>query len=378
MSPGEATYLVGGAVRDALLGRPVHERDWVVVGATREQMLRAGFRQVGRDFPVFLHPQTNEEYALARTERKQGSGHLGFVVHAAPDITLEDDLRRRDLTINAIARAASGELVDPYGGVADLQARVLRHVSPAFVEDPLRVFRVARFAAQLAPWGFRLADETRQLMADMAASGELAQLSAERVWAELAKALGCDRGSVFVAVLREAAAIAPWFAPWQSCEPCDLPVPVAPDDWTLARRYAAFSAGLAPAAAAAASTRLKAPKACAELARMFAAEAAAIAGWQALAPEALLDLLQRCDALRRGDRFAALCDVVALVDAAPGQQASPAQASAAVLLPAHVRRLAALPIDLAGVTDPAAAVRAQRLAALAAWGAGDGEAVDGR
>ena len=365
MNPGEATYLVGGAVRDALLGRPVHERDWVVVGATREQMLRAGFRQVGRDFPVFLHPQTNEEYALARTERKQGAGHQGFVVHAAPDITLEDDLRRRDLTINAIARTEAGELVDPYGGVADLQARVLRHVSPAFVEDPLRVFRVARFAAQLAPWGFRVAEETQQLMADMAASGELALLSAERVWAELAKALGSDRGSVFVAVLREAAALAPWFSPWQACAPRDLPAPVPSDDWTLARRHAAFCAGLTPEAAAAASALLKAPKACAELARMFTAEAAVVAGWQALAPEALLDLLQRCDALRRSDRFAALCDVVALLG----------DAGAAAALAARSRRLAALPLDLAGAADPAAAVRLQRLAALSAWAAG---AADGR
>lgn len=361
MTPaGSATYLVGGAVRDALLDRPVHERDWVVVGATREDMLRAGFRQVGRDFPVFLHPQTNEEYALARTERKQGAGHLGFVVHASPDITLEEDLRRRDLTINAIARSEDGELVDPYGGAADLQARVLRHVSPAFVEDPLRVYRVARFAAQLAPWGFRVAPETRALMADMARTGELAHLSAERVWAELAKALGCDRGSVFVAVLREAASLSPWFDAWATVDPRDLPAPLQSDEWTLARRHAAFCAGLTADVAAVASTRLKAPKACAELARMLAREATLVADWRALTAEALLDLFQRCDALRRGDRFAALCEVAAALGA-----------GAAAALPARARELAGLTIDLGGGGDPAARVREQRLAALRAWAGGD-------
>ncbi len=361
---GAATYLVGGAVRDELLGRPVHERDWVVVGATREEMLHAGFRQVGRDFPVFLHPQTNDEYALARTERKQGAGHVGFVVHAAPEISLEEDLRRRDLTINAIARAESGEIIDPYGGVADLHARVLRHVSPAFSEDPLRVFRVARFAAQLAPWGFRVAAETRQLMADMAASGELAALSAERVWAELAKALGSDRGSVFMAVLREAEACAPWFVPWQARHPRDLPAPVPADDWTLARRFAAFAAPLDRAEVVAASARLKAPKACAELARMRAAEAPAIDGWQSLPASAMLDLLQRCDALRRADRFTALCDVVAAL-------AAPAIGRGSNSLAARARRLAALTIDLSAGGDPARTVREQRLAALQAWAGED-------
>ncbi len=160
-------YLVGGAVRDALLGLPIRERDWVVVGSTPEEMQRLGYRQVGRDFPVFLHPQTNEEYALARTERKVGPGHTGFVCHAGPDVTLEEDLRRRDLTVNAIAQAHDGTLIDPWGGAADLSARRLRHVSEAFLEDPLRVFRVARFAAQLGAFGFRVEPETLQLMADM-------------------------------------------------------------------------------------------------------------------------------------------------------------------------------------------------------------------
>lgn len=174
-------YLVGGAVRDRLLGLPVTERDWVVVGATPQAMRELGFRPVGKDFPVFLHPKTGEEYALARTERKSAPGHTGFVFHAAPEVTLEEDLRRRDLTINAIAESARGELIDPYGGRRDLERRVLRHVSDAFVEDPLRVLRVARFAARFAALGFRVAPETLGLMRAIAASGELEHLSAERI-----------------------------------------------------------------------------------------------------------------------------------------------------------------------------------------------------
>ena len=184
------TYLVGGAVRDALLGLPVKDRDWVVVGATPEAMAEAGYRPVGRDFPVFLHPETHEEHALARTERKSGPGYRGFVFDTDPSVTLEEDLSRRDLTINAIARRGNGELVDPYGGVRDVERRVLRHVSDAFVEDPVRVLRVARFAARLAPFGFRVAEETRALMRRMVADGEVAHLVAERVWQELEGALG--------------------------------------------------------------------------------------------------------------------------------------------------------------------------------------------
>ncbi len=200
-------YQVGGAVRDRLLGLPVQDRDWVVVGATPEEMRRRGFRQVGRDFPVFLHPETGEEYALARTERKTGRGHRGFVVHSSPEVTLEEDLARRDLTINAMALAEDGTLVDPYGGAEDLRRRILRHVSPAFEEDPLRVLRVARFAARLAPLGFRVARETLALMRRMSASGELEALTPERVWQELERALGEARPSRFVAVLRAAGAL---------------------------------------------------------------------------------------------------------------------------------------------------------------------------
>ncbi|MDX5406247.1 MAG: multifunctional CCA addition/repair protein [Chromatiaceae bacterium] len=181
-------YLVGGAVRDTLLAYPFHERDWVVVGATPQQMLDLGYQQVGKDFPVFLHPQTKEEHALARTERKSGRGYTGFSVYAAPDVTLEQDLQRRDLTINAIAQADDGELIDPFGGVADLKHKVLRHVSEAFAEDPLRVLRVARFYARYAHLGFSVADDTQQLMRTLA--DELATLTPERVWQETAKALG--------------------------------------------------------------------------------------------------------------------------------------------------------------------------------------------
>ena len=204
---GARRYLVGGAVRDALLGLPAGDQDFVVVGATVEQMRDAGFRQVGRDFPVFLHPRTGEEHALARTERKSARGHAGFSVHADPSVTLEDDLGRRDFTINAIARDDDGRLVDPFGGAADIEARVLRHVGAAFVEDPLRVLRAARFMARFAPLGFRVADETLALMRQMAASGELAELVPERVWQELTKALRCRAPSAFLRTLRGADAL---------------------------------------------------------------------------------------------------------------------------------------------------------------------------
>jgi tRNA nucleotidyltransferase (CCA-adding enzyme) len=201
-------YLVGGAVRDRLLGLQVKDRDWVVVGATPQQMLDQGYQQVGRDFPVFLHPDSHEEYALARIERKTGAGHTGFVCDTSSGVTLEEDLLRRDLTINAMAEAEDGAIVDPYGGQADLEARKLRHVSKAFAEDPLRVLRVARFAARYAHLGFTVAEETMQLMQQMAEGGELAELSAERVWKEMEKALLSPGAPVFFEVLREAKALA--------------------------------------------------------------------------------------------------------------------------------------------------------------------------
>ncbi|WP_028487329.1 multifunctional CCA addition/repair protein [Thiomicrorhabdus chilensis] len=200
-------YLVGGAVRDALLGIEVYDRDWVVVGSRPEAMLQAGFEQVGKDFPVFLHPKTKEEYALARTERKSGIGYHGFEVSASADVTLEEDLLRRDLTINAMAQTPQGALIDPYGGQDDLQKRILRHVSPAFSEDPLRVLRVARFAAKLQAFDFKLHADTRDLMQHMVQSGELAALTPERVWQEVVKALNTQKPSVFFMVLREVGAL---------------------------------------------------------------------------------------------------------------------------------------------------------------------------
>lgn len=199
-------YTVGGAVRDELLGLPVQDRDHVVVGATPEAMRAAGFKPVGKDFPVFLHPDTHEEYALARTERKTGPGYKGFCFHAAPDVSLEEDLARRDLTINAIARAADGRLIDPWGGRRDLEARVLRHVSPAFAEDPVRILRVARFAARFTE--FTVADETVALMRQMVDAGEVDHLVPERVWQELARGLGEARPSRMIAVLRSCGAFA--------------------------------------------------------------------------------------------------------------------------------------------------------------------------
>lgn len=201
-------YLVGGAVRDSLLGLVPGDRDWVVVGATQPQMEALGFRAVGKDFPVFLHPDTGEEHALARTERKSGRGYRGFVVDADPSVTLEEDLQRRDFTLNAIARdEETGELVDPYGGVRDIQDRVLRHVGPAFVEDPLRVLRAARFMARFAPLGFSVAAETMALMRQMVDSGELDALVPERVWQELRRALASAQPSAFLRTLHECGAL---------------------------------------------------------------------------------------------------------------------------------------------------------------------------
>ncbi len=208
------TYLVGGAVRDELLGLKVVERDWVVIGATPEQMLKLGFKQVGKDFPVFLHPESAEEYALARTERKSGHGYAGFEVHASTDVTLEEDLLRRDLTINAIARGDDGLLVDPFEGQKDLEQRRLRHVSEAFIEDPLRVFRTARFAARFHDLGFTIAPETMRLMNQLSHSGELSFLAAERLWVETEKSLNTKTPSMFFQALEDCGALAALCPSW--------------------------------------------------------------------------------------------------------------------------------------------------------------------
>ncbi|MGR9012737.1 MAG: multifunctional CCA addition/repair protein [Gammaproteobacteria bacterium] len=200
-------YLVGGAVRDKLLGLPVKERDWVVLGETPESMVQQGYRPVGKDFPVFLHPKSHEEYALARTERKTAPGYKGFIIHASPDVTLEQDLIRRDLTINAMAMTSQGRLIDPYGGQIDLEKRVFRHISPAFSEDPVRILRIARFAARYGHLGFTLADETQALMQSMVSAGEVDHLVPERIWAELFKALNEKSPSAFFYTLKDCAAL---------------------------------------------------------------------------------------------------------------------------------------------------------------------------
>ncbi|APR70695.1 multifunctional CCA addition/repair protein [Acinetobacter haemolyticus] len=200
-------YLVGGAVRDQLLGHPYHEKDYVVVGATPDQLLAEGYQPVGKDFPVFLHPKTKEEYALARTERKSGVGYHGFQFFTDADVSLEEDLIRRDLTINAMAMDANGQVYDPYGGQKDLEQKILRHVSHAFTEDPLRVLRVARFAARYESYGFKIADETLHLMREIAESGELNELTPERVWKETARALMEDHADVYFKILRECHAL---------------------------------------------------------------------------------------------------------------------------------------------------------------------------
>ncbi len=201
-------YLVGGAVRDELLGLSIKERDWLVVGATPEQMLAQGFKQVGKDFPVFLHPDSHDEYALARTERKTAPGYHGFSVQASPRVSLEEDLERRDLTINAMARDAKGGLIDPYNGRQDLEQRWLRHVSPAFAEDPVRILRIARFSARYSGLGFRIAPETLELMQQMVRSGEVDALVPERVWAETVRALAEEDPGYFIRVLRDCGALA--------------------------------------------------------------------------------------------------------------------------------------------------------------------------
>ena len=292
------TYLVGGAVRDGLLGRPVRERDWVVVGATAAQMRAGGFRPVGRDFPVFLHPESGEEYALARTERKTGRGHADFECHAEPTVTLEEDLFRRDLTINAMAK--DGErLVDPYGGRRDLTARVLRHVSPAFAEDPLRVFRVARLAAQLPE--FRVAEETLALMASM--RPELAALSAERVWKELEKALGASAPARFFAIVRELGG-AHWFVR------LDLPATAALYAERRFRNAATALAGIGwvndAAATAATVAAVKAPRVPARAAAAMAEHGPALAAAQNKAATVeddarLLNALKAIGAFRQGE-----------------------------------------------------------------------------
>ncbi len=334
---GIRTYVVGGAVRDTLLGLTPGDRDHVVVGATPEDMVALGFRPVGKDFPVFLHPHTHEEYALARTERKTARGYRGFTVYAAPDVTLEEDLRRRDLTINAMALAADGSVIDPFGGRADLEARVLRHVSPAFAEDPVRILRLARFAARYV--GFTVAPETLALMRTMVASGEVDALVPERVWQELARGLMERRPSRMFLTLRDCAALARLLPELDRLfgvpQPAahhpeidtgdhvmrvidvaaesalSLPVRYAallhdlgkgttpPQQWPRHIGHEARGADLAREV----SDRLRAPRDCRDLAVLVAREHGVVHRALELRPATLVQLLERIDAFRRPERF---------------------------------------------------------------------------
>ena len=312
------TYVVGGAVRDELLGLPVQDRDHVVVGATPDEMVAAGFRPVGKDFPVFLHPETQEEYALARTERKTAPGYHGFVFHTAPDVTLEDDLVRRDLTINAMARADDGSIVDPYGGKLDLEARLFRHVSEAFAEDPVRILRVARFAARFAE--FRVAEDTNALMRRMVEAGEVDALVPERVWQELSRGLMERRPSRMFAVLRDCGALARimpeldalWGKPQPRRPEADSGVRImevidhaAGLGHTLAVRCAALMRDLGDAdAIAGLCKRLKVPNDCRDLALMTAREHSHLEAAAKLDAASLVALFGRCDAFRKPERFA--------------------------------------------------------------------------
>lgn len=400
-------YLVGGAVRDRLLGRPVHERDWVVVGAAPEELLQAGFTPVGREFPVFLHPQTHEEYALARLERKVAPGYRGFTTQFSPDVTLEQDLKRRDLTINAMAETPAGEIIDPFGGRADLEHRVLRHVSEAFVEDPVRILRVARFAARYADLGFRVAEETRQLMRRMTDSGEVDALVPERVWQETSRALGESRPDVFFETLRDCGALAVTFPEVAALFGVPQPARWHPEIDTgahvmLALRYAAsrgmptsvrfavlahdLGKGLTPREAwpshhghehrgvplvEALSDRLKVPSAYRDLALLATRHHQLVHRAFELRAGTLLKLLEATDAMRRPERFAELlaaCEADArgrtgLQDRPYPQPAYLVRAREAVASVALSKE------EISRLKGPAigAALRENRLAALAAF-----------
>lgn len=330
------TYCVGGAVRDQLLGIPVQDRDWVVVGSTPENMVARGFKPVGKDFPVFLHPVTHEEYALARTERKTTPGYKGFVVHAAPNVTLEQDLLRRDFTINAIAQAADGTLIDPYNGVADIHARILRHVSPAFSEDPVRILRAARFVART---GFCIAPETLILMREMVTNGEVDALVPERVWQELARGLMEKWPSHFIITLRECGALQkilpevdalfgvpqpPQHHPEIDCGVHSMLVleDAALYGYTLEVRFAALTHDLGKGNTPAhilprhighearsvellrsLCERIRVPADCRDLALLVARYHGDVHRALELRPETIVRLLQNCDAWRRPERF---------------------------------------------------------------------------
>jgi tRNA nucleotidyltransferase (CCA-adding enzyme) len=358
-------YVVGGAVRDRLLGLPAADRDWVAVGATPEQLVALGYLPVGKDFPVFLHPRTHEEVALARTERKVALGYRGFQIHAAPEVTLEEDLLRRDLTINAIAEAEDGTLIDPFGGRADLAAGVLRHVSPAFAEDPVRLLRLARFAARFPH--FKVAPETEALLRQLVQAGEVDALVPERVWQELSRGLMAERPSRMLQVLQRCGALQrllPGF-PNEAPEPgatLDRAAAAGPDAAPLPVRAALLLQPLGGAAAAARAAALRTDHDSAWLAARLPTSHTALQALAdtrqagALQAEALLSSFEAHDALRRPARLAALLAASDLLAARPG----------------HASALVPLLDDLAAWPTAAAAAAAQ---AQGATGTAIGEAV---
>lgn len=297
-------YLVGGAIRDELLGLPVVERDWVVVGATPKQMLALGYQPVGKDFPVFLHPETHEEYALARSERKTKPGYSGFVFNTDTNITLEQDLLRRDLTINAIARDVDGKIIDPYQGVRDIQKRILRHVSEAFVEDPVRVLRVARFAAKLANFGFTVASETNVFMQRMVTNGEVSHLVAERVWQELVKTLKTAIPSTFFQVLSACRARDIIFPELQALTLEQIKIiDVELTEDNLPIRFALLTAKVSEKNLKKLLQRLRVPKNYKELALLVHRHYKKISLETDIQAKDLITLIMQCDGIRRPQRF---------------------------------------------------------------------------
>lgn len=375
-------YRVGGSVRDELLGLPADERDWVVVGATRDDMLARGFKPVGRHFPVFIHPESGEEYALARTERKTGRGYHGFSFHAEPGVTLEQDLSRRDLTVNAMARGGDGQLVDPCGGRDDLEARTLRHISPAFAEDPVRILRAARFAAKLHAAGFTVADETMTLMQAMVRSGEADHLVAERVWQETEKALATAHPSVFFDVMKRTGALAR-VLPEMEAAANDADAMRALDKAAAARHppkillallacFAPPPAQQPPASQQSSSVsqsplaslceRLKLPNRFRWLVSATGRFLEPLGRADALSHEELLDLLEGADAVRKGERFEMLLTVCSLAHGAPPAGAERIRRALRALAAIDFR--AALAAQGGGAGDVKQRVRELKLGAL--------------
>jgi tRNA nucleotidyltransferase (CCA-adding enzyme) len=342
-------YVVGGAVRDELLGLPLQDKDYVVVGATPDEMVAKGFKPVGKDFPVFLHPETHEEYALARTERKSGRGYKGFTVHAALDVSLEDDLRRRDLTINAMAKAEDGSLIDPFHGRKDLDARVLRHVSEAFSEDPVRILRVARFAAR---FGFKVADETLTLMKRMVESGEADYLVPERVWQEFSRGLAEPHPERMFEVL-EACGLADKLLNGVKPVPQIL-MRAAKAHASVPVRFAVIAWPHKEPEVSALCERLKAPNDVRELALLACRHRLALRAAPLATPAALLELLKRTDAFRRPERFAELLEVARLASLdLDTKRVERALAAAAAVDAGAIAAKAPSPADIPRLVDQA-------------------------